>query len=79
MINLATQRLVFVAAKSNSFLPAVFQCALCYLCWNRKEGRQCLGIGAANAVRPRKTQGTHKTPGQLWITSQGRCVTTGSI
>lgn len=84
MINLATQRLVFVAAKSNSPMLAIFSvvCGICYFCACVREcvggaeiGRQSLGIVATNSVGPIQR---HEVL-QFWITSRGRCDTTGSI
>ena len=66
MINLATQRVVFVAAKSNSLMLAIFSvaCGVYYFCAcdrvfvGRAEiGRQSLRIAAANSVGSIETRG----------------------
>lgn len=81
MINLATQRVVFVAAKSNSLMLAIFSvlcgiycsCACVRVCVGgaeigRQAGRRSLGIVAANSVGPIETQGAavlDHFPGQM--------------
>lgn len=77
MINLATQRLVFVAVKSNSLLPPSRLSAVRCRCKRRK----CLGIVVvANSVRPVETQGLHEVQGGCSaMVSRGRCVTVGSV